>query len=393
MRLAVENVSEILLQSNILNFLFCLTILIYIRYILQAKTDSTTLIALKRLVLCAVVCLVADMFSYLFDSQTGEFAKIMNHISMFFSITLTAFVGYLWNGFFDLLFHIRRERKQYLLLHALWLIPTVLLVGLLLANCFYGFIFNIDEENVYHRGGFYFISFLLQYISFATCIIRAMLFKVQTEDCSVRTGRMRRTAIFVGVIVVFFGAVQWITNGKIAVHCMGLTAGIIIMFVRFLDNQITRDRLTDLNNRYALDTHIAEKLRSYQAHYRPTKLIFILMDVNDFKAINDVYGHLEGDEALKCLAEALRTVEHKNPKYLFVARYGGDEFAAVLEARDESAVASFSHELSRALDKTTANRPYRISFSLGYSVYDEFNHVTRWIEKADAELYKNKKRK
>ena len=393
MRLVVSEASGVLLQSNILNFLFCLTMLIYIRYILQAKTDSTTLVALKRLVLCAIICLVADMFSYLFDNRVGEFAKIMNHISMFLAITLTAFVGYLWNGLFDLLFHIRRERKQYIFLHAMWLIPTVLLALLLTANCFFGFLYSIDAENVYHRERFYFVSFILQYVSFIICMVRAIVFKVKADFCPIRSAKMRRTAIFVGVIVTFFGAVQWATSGTIAVHCMGITAGIIIMFVRFLDNQITRDRLTDLNNRYALDTHIVDTLRSHAAHLRPTKLIFILMDVNDFKAINDVHGHLEGDEALKSLADALRAVEHKNPKYLFVARYGGDEFAAVLEAKDESAVLNFSHELTRALDKTNAGRPYRLSVSLGYSVYDDSRTVTQWIEKADAELYKNKKRK
>jgi diguanylate cyclase (GGDEF)-like protein len=385
---------KVLLRSNILNFLFCLTILVYITYILHSKTDSSTVIALRRVVGFAKVGLVADMCSYIFDNRPGDFARVMNHVSMIVAVTMTALVGYFWNEFFDFLFQIRKEKYSVFVRRASRLLPTILIAVLLVINLFTGDIYYIDEHNVYHRGSWYFISFLCQYISFVICIVRATLIKVKGQEALMRTAKMRRTAILVGIIVIFFGLIQWATNGMIAVHCMGMTAGIIFMFVRFLDNQITRDRLTDLNNRYALDAHMLETVRAYNSKERSTKLFFVLMDVNDFKQINDVHGHLEGDDALRCLAAALRTVEHKNPKHLFVARYGGDEFAAVLEARDESAVASFSRELCHAIEKRTAGLSYDLSVSMGYSVYKGADMpLDEWIRKADEELYKNKARK
>ena len=286
---------KVLLQSNILNFLFCLVMLIYITYILHSKTDSSTVIALRRVVGFAKVGLTADMCSYIFDNRLGDFARVMNHASMIIAITMTTLVGYFWNEFFDFLFQIRKGRYSVFVRRAFRLLPTVLITVLLVINLFTGSIYYIDEYNVYHRGNWYFISFLCQYISFVVCIVRATCIKIKAEEAPLRTEKMRRTAIFVGVIVIFFGLIQWGTQGRIAVHCMGMTAGIIFMFVRFLDNQITRDRLTDLNNRYALDAYMLETVRSYNAKERSTKLFFVLMDVNDFKAINDVYGHLQGD--------------------------------------------------------------------------------------------------
>ena len=386
----LKHTEQVLLLSNVLNFAFCFVLLIYVRWILQMKTVSASRRSFKRLVTFVILCLTADMFSYIFDMHPGDISRVMNHVSMFFSVSLTAFVGFLWNDLFDQLFHIKRSAKERASRYALWLMPAFIAVVVLIINLFTGIIYTIDGDNVYHRGDFYVLSFVLQYVSFAVTAVRAIMIR-RSKNVPLRRKRMRRTVLCFCAVVILFGCVQWITNGKIAVHCMGMTAAVLIMFVRFLDSQITQDRLTDLNNRYALDAYMIERTKSYDSGKPSKKLFFVLMDVDGFKTINDRFGHLEGDNALKYLAEALKEVAGEHPHDLFVARFGGDEFAAVIEADDESVIGTFAARLSRAIETRADEYEYAISVSMGYSEYAIGKSVSEWMDDADTDLYRNKR--
>lgn len=84
------------------------------------------------------------------------------------------------------------------------------------------------------------------------------------------------------------------------------------------------DALTQIANRRAFD----EFLRQAWAALNHTPLTLILCDIDYFKRYNDTYGHQQGDECLKQVAQALKTAVKRQPD--FVARYGGEEFAIVL---------------------------------------------------------------
>jgi diguanylate cyclase (GGDEF)-like protein len=393
MQIFTNNPELALAISNLTKFFFCLFILTFIYIVLQNKVNTSSRLAFKKLVMIVILCLTADMLSYVFDAINTPFARVMNHASMFLAILLTVAIGYSWNVLFDLLFHIKRSRRASISNHLLWLTPTIVMFILLVINLFTGCLYYIDDENVYHRGSLYLVSFAMQYVSFVHAILRAINIKKHMANAPLRREKTRRTVIVFGSIVLLFGAMQALGQGKIALHCLGLTAGVVIMFVRFLDDQITQDHLTNLNNRYALDMFLADRLKGYTPVKGSSQLYFILMDADCFKTINDRLGHAEGDNALRCVANALREVSLKRPKKLFVARFGGDEFAAVLEGRDERAVEDFCAELSMTLEKHTEELEYELTLSYGHSVYEGPGmNVAEWINKADASLYDTKQR-
>ena len=386
---AFETASEYLLVANLLNSFFCIVMLFYARYILEAKTHSTSRLAFKRFVSLVILCLVADMCSYIFDMHSTAIAMVLNHVSMFVSVLLTVYIGYVWNNLFDLLFHIKRPKRELVFNRLIWFAPTAIIFILLVINLFTGFMYTIDQNNVYHRGGWYFVSFIFQYVSFVHAIFRALRIKSKVSNSPLKRDRMRRAVIGFGMVVLMFGVLQAVTQGKIALHCLGLTAGVLIMFIRFLENQITQDRLTDINNRYALDTYLNDRIKAYESGTQNgKKLFFLLMDVNGFKEINDRYGHLEGDNALRVLADTLRDIVLNNKRKLFVARYGGDEFAVVLEGRDENSVEGFVKQLAAVLEVRNAQLPYNITLCVGYSAYQgEKQTIDEWIGEADTNLY------
>ncbi|HKZ50508.1 MAG TPA: GGDEF domain-containing protein, partial [Dehalococcoidia bacterium] len=100
-------------------------------------------------------------------------------------------------------------------------------------------------------------------------------------------------------------------------------------------NQAATDELTGLHNRRSFDLHLESELKRAQRYGHPLSLLFL--DVDELKAVNDRYGHLQGDQLLRHLASLLTGVLRKSD---VAARFGGDEFVVLLpETTGEEAAA------------------------------------------------------
>ena len=120
----------------------------------------------------------------------------------------------------------------------------------------------------------------------------------------------------------------------------------------------------------------------------------MLLDIDNFKEINDTYGHVEGDNALQYLSDALKSVASDYSG--FAARYGGDEFILIYSA-DAVTPKELIASIHRYLQFICSNRPdpteYPISFSAGFArcaLPDE--HLSSVLSRADKEMYVHKKR-
>jgi diguanylate cyclase (GGDEF)-like protein len=121
-----------------------------------------------------------------------------------------------------------------------------------------------------------------------------------------------------------------------------------------------------------------------------------IVDVDDFKNINDVYSHAMGDFVLKTLSSVMSETLRKSD---IITRYGGDEFAVILPESNEEQAA---RALERVKEKIEGEEFFfedtgtRISFSISAGVADyrkEFENETRMFEAADAKMYKEKENK
>jgi len=152
------------------------------------------------------------------------------------------------------------------------------------------------------------------------------------------------------------------------------------------------DTLTQLPNRALLQERFAQAIAN--AKRRRTRLALLFIDVDDFKHINDTWGHPAGDEVLRqtarCLASVVRDVDT-------VSRYGGDEFLILLtdiaQVADAEGVAdkvSAAMAIPMAVDKRTL----RLSVSIGISLYPEDGTAPETlIRQADAAMYRAKRTK
>jgi len=150
------------------------------------------------------------------------------------------------------------------------------------------------------------------------------------------------------------------------------------------------DSLTQLPNRRAFDL----RLQIAWLHLTKTKepLTMMLCDIDHFKAYNDSYGHLAGDQCLRQVAKVLRSNVRAEPD--FVARYGGEEFAVILPNTDLLTAEQRAETLRSQISQQTAqgNMP-RVTVSIGVAVAFSAADQTaqRLIEEADRVLYESKR--
>jgi diguanylate cyclase (GGDEF)-like protein len=155
-------------------------------------------------------------------------------------------------------------------------------------------------------------------------------------------------------------------------------------FAGFVHENIFIDKLTGLYNRYYLDK-ISGELK------RKRKITMMMLDMNDFKSINDNFGHSQGDDALVSLAEVLeKTVGAKGT----VVRYAGDEFVIILNNGDEDAAEKCKLQIKKNLEEfnETHKKKYKLSASIGVGVFDlEKSNVDKILKKIDKLMYDDKR--
>ena len=166
--------------------------------------------------------------------------------------------------------------------------------------------------------------------------------------------------------------------------------------VAFLDRKrlievAMHDGLTGLLNRTALEE---QTRRLWQQAVRDRQLLsVVLIDVDHFKAFNDRYGHLAGDQCLRDIANAVKRAARRRPLDL-VARYGGEELIAVLPGADRAHAESVARAVLESIRELriphsgSATRPY-VTASVGTATCDpasEYSHDVA-VQLADRALY------
>lgn len=160
-----------------------------------------------------------------------------------------------------------------------------------------------------------------------------------------------------------------------------------------LEEENRRDPLTGLYNRGYLQASLAREIADAREHGWPVSVVFI--DLDRFKAVNDRYGHLSGDEVLCRTAAALQRGVRRDD---IVARYGGEEFVLLMPGCSEEAARATCDRLLNALRDIRhrlGDEDVVITASMGAAVHNEaccFDHAEELLGAADAALYAAKNR-
>lgn len=149
-----------------------------------------------------------------------------------------------------------------------------------------------------------------------------------------------------------------------------------------------QDSLTKLANRAAFDDFYAKAMMKF--HDNPYELAIVVLDLDDFKRINDTYGHIAGDKTLQVIAN---TLKKQISDKAFIARYGGEEFVLVISDNDKNSVLQILELIRKQVERLPfkfKNDKVTMTMSIGVSHINENDNIHTSFERADEALYKAK---
>ncbi|MBO7452852.1 MAG: GGDEF domain-containing protein [Clostridiales bacterium] len=152
----------------------------------------------------------------------------------------------------------------------------------------------------------------------------------------------------------------------------------------------SKDPMTGMFNRRGFEKNISEK---FDKEGKPIhNLMIVSLDMDELKLINDNYGHLAGDKAIKDLADCISAALKSNE---FAARMGGDEFTAIIDTTDTKRTGQFIRAVRDNLKEKnqSGENPFELSTSIGTCEITEWSLLMDSLNKADRAMYLEKRSK
>lgn len=363
--------------------LICIVVLFIIKGRSLNNTVSTSDKYFNTLILSTVLMCLSDLVAGVCRGRlfTGARAVIeISNLLYFWSMTLA---GYCWLIYIA----VKLEKQSFNRKKPfLWSLPLIVFSLIAVINPYTEFLFKIDKNNLYVRNiGIYF-HWLVTYFYFAVATAKTVRAVVKTKN---EFKRQQIIPYLCFIIPPLIASVAQMLFYGLTASQVGITISVLLITISNITRQNDTDPLTGLNNRNGLSKY----LERYLNRGTEIQLFFLMIDINNFKEINDGFGHLVGDCALIDAATVIRTACDTSPKKLFCCRYGGDEFLIVGIDFDDEEIEKLKAKLSELL-KIADRRPYRLSFSLGVAngACSDRAKAEMLIVKADEAMYAEKRR-
>lgn len=366
------NIPEILVANGTGAFLVLFLLLYRIRIEQTNQFDEK---AYNFMLIVTFIATINETLSFIIDARPGFIFHILQYISNTISSASSGIIGYCWCLFVE--YHIHRNferiKKKSRILAIPLIIATILIIINLLGT---GIIFDISKENVYTRGPMNFILYIFVFVYYIESIYTV------------------HKAKYDSILVEFFPIYYFIIPCMIGTMIQGFFFGVstiwlcvaIAFIIVYIEIQISISFIDDLSGLYN---------RKYMNHYLnklqndKTKHVYgFMMDINDFKAINDTYGHLKGDYALIQFGIIL---QHSIDKDSVAIRMGGDEFVIFAKLKSDEEALALKKQIKYNVRQFNikSKEPFHLSFSIGIAKFNGKN-TDAFLSAMDDSMYEAK---
>ena len=321
---------------------------------------------------------LSETIAFLVDGKQFIGSRQINYVSNSICFIGTVSIGLLWCLYVEL--YIYRNYKRIFKKVRLVMLPWAVEVIMVLCNLpGTGIMFKISEGNIYQRAAGALVGYISLIIYFAYSIYLVHQSKKQGINLNFFPVIYFVGPCFAGVLIqfLFYG----ITSSWVLVA----VALIFVQMQSYAEN-LYIDELSGLYNRRYLNAVLTErKITSRKS------LHGIMMDVNDFKYINDNFGHSMGDKAICTLGNILfRSI----PDGGMAIRYAGDEFIVLLSGVDTESVLVTMDEINHNLSQFNESKiePFTLSVSMGYAEFGEGDDTEAFLMHMDEKMYEEKRK-
>ncbi|KUG04872.1 diguanylate cyclase/phosphodiesterase (ggdef & eal domains) with pas/pac sensor(s) [hydrocarbon metagenome] len=260
--------------------------------------------------------------------------------------------------------------------HKLLLVPTLINIVATVLSPLFRFIFYVDVNNQYMRGDYFFIFITVYIINFLFLVI-------STLDVGKKYNYpIMRKMVALSLFTIIGTSIQLVDPlAYSSWHCVTLSLFLYFLLMSEFDSSF--DTLTGLYNRAAFD-------KAAKQIVGPKAFSVIILDINDFKSVNDTYGHDYGDTVIKAVAAIIR--ESFNKHYTCY-RFGGDEFSIIGNETDQEKIEHQLRTMTNTLAEMREKGNPLPTVSYGYSIFrgGEKLNFHKNLKDADDQMYHFKK--
>lgn len=308
--------------SYIITEFFC--ILFSIGIILKANKNVGTDLQMRHfrgMSMFFIVYLISDIIWALGQSDFIPFSVTLNKVTSVTGLVAVILLTLGWCIF--VIFRIgQNNTKNIKLLIGIHYGVAALDVILTITSVFTGYYFFIDDNNVYQLSNGYTFHLVLIFIQLFGSGIYSFVQSLSNKQVKLKK-EYRLPLLF--IIIPAVAAVLESILPLTPIVPLGTFLPILFAFLEIQNSEIYSDALTGLNNRRRMEIFLQDMIHN-ATDDKPFRIYMI--DVNDFKQVNDKFGHIVGDRALQLVADALHNVSDR--LHGFCARYGGDEFVLII---------------------------------------------------------------
>lgn len=336
--------------------------------------------AYLKIVPIILIQLILEAFSCVINKQVGQFYLIISYLIHMFLFTVGGIIG--CRGYVLvrklILPNQSLSKKKQILFHLPFLFNTLIV----LLSPIYHLVFYITKNNVYQRGNFYVVSAAIIYF-YLVCML-ALIIKNKSK-----LGEHEFILLVVFCLLpIIGGVIQVIFYGTLLMWSSTAFA-LVVMFSYLQQRMVHLDYLTGVWSRGSFEFYIKKRLSDHDND----KLGIIYCDIDKLKEINDVYGHFEGDLAIKTATKIFKNSIRKTD---IIVRMGGDEFIIVLESVTIGILESTLDRIHQAFENYNhiSDKSYELSCSFGSDILNSnFETIEQFIHHVDILMYENKKLK
>ncbi|PKK97397.1 MAG: hypothetical protein CVV58_01505 [Tenericutes bacterium HGW-Tenericutes-3] len=365
------------IETNIISLMMLVTLY----FSLRNQTNRHELInrLFITLILLTITIIFFDSFQIAFDGSATVLGGIILKVATFIYFLMHPIIPMAWLIYLD--YHIFKNAKRIyriiMIFSPIFIAHSLLVILSINGN----YIYYIDGANNYSRGNLLWITSALLY---GIIVVSAIV--VIHNRSKIAKNELLPLILF--SLPPAFGGVLQLAEPGLTIIWPSVGISLLIVYIYIQSKLVTTDYLTGLFNRREYDNKLS---MLKQQKPKNLKMSGMVVDIDDFKAINDTYGHNIGDEALVNLGKILKSCVRKDD---FVARLGGDEFTVVIMNQDKKALLDIISRVKFNLDifNATGDHDYEINVSIGFDIYNPDIHGTidKFFIHLDKKMYEMK---
>ena len=330
---------------------------------------------------CTLVLNLSEVVGRIGEVNGGKllFLAKVGYLSMFLldPIDILFAIGYVecWMDDRD-----KEKRNIFKLLFVLFAVVNVIMVltGFLLNKKWFFYF----EDDVYYRGEYFFTRASLVILFIVLVLVYALVFRryILPEY---------KNIICILPILAFVGGLLQVFLARLDTCYAGLSIACLIMYFYFQSNDVNMDYLTGVLNRRGLDIKMEDMVKESINTSRDFSAI--MMDIDNFKGINDTYGHEAGDKAIIKIASLLVSIFGHDS---YIGRFGGDEFCILTRNISEDQINEKLGETHSGIKKLKEKHgwPEDVDISCGFEIYNHKKQLSAndFAQQIDRLMYNEK---